>query len=148
MHDRAPRYFHLPCKKKICIHTSNLHLNLNLNPGNMHSYLQMYFFIVAMFVNLVAFIKQPVLCNTINAALFVLFVLFGQEPLKERIIIFLTWIIFSIITIFGEAVIIHISGALQYTNQDFMNTSSWLFVAYSLMIMNIVLTYKLLHKFL
>lgn len=109
----------------------------------------LYATLVAMFVNYIVFIKLPILCNIINFLLLMVYFRLSKESRKHKTIIFITWIVFSIVTICGESFIISFTGELEYKNKDFMNSaSSWLFVVYLMMLLFITLMYKILDRFL
>lgn len=122
---------------------------LSMIKKDLKEILILYGVLVAMFFNFLIFIRQPILCNTINVLLLCIYFYLSQESRKQKTILLITWIVFSVVTICGESFIISFTGELEYKNKDFMNAaSSWLFVVYLMMVMFINLMYKILDRFL
>ena len=80
------------------------------------------------------------ICVPLTLLLFVIYYKCSKLDPKEKKKIILTWITFSIMTLFGESLVILISNnALTYSNTTFFNVPFWLLTAYASMIMSIIL---------
>ena len=85
-------------------------------------------------INLFFFIGTSY-CVPMTILLIFLYYKISKLPDKEKKITILTWLTFSIFTIFGESFIISLNSgsSLNYNNSDIYNVSSWLLSAYASM---------------
>ena len=90
-------------------------------------------------LNLFLFIESRY-CVPISVCLLIIYYYFSKKKTRNKKILILTWITFSIFTILGESLIISSKTgiSLNYNNSDIYNVSSWLFSAYASMVMAIL----------
>jgi len=83
------------------------------------------------------------LCVPITIGIFLFYLKVSNISKKKKYILVLTWFTFSILTIYGESVIISLNSgnSLNYNLSDLHNVSSWLFSAYASMCIGTLLIY-------
>ena len=91
-------------------------------------------------INLYFFINSKY-CVPITIILFYFYYKTSKIEKKKKDQLLLTWLSFSLFSLFGESIIIsnNTGISLQYNNSDIYNVSSWLFSAYASMVLSILL---------
>ena len=81
-------------------------------------------------------------CIPLTVLLFYVYFKLSSLNKREKTKLFLTWLTFSILTLFGESIVIKLNkfSSLNYANTDLYNVPSWLFSAYANMVLYILFT--------
>lgn len=81
-------------------------------------------------------------CIPLTVLLFYVYFKLSSLNKREKTKLFLTWLTFSILTLFGESFVIKLNkfSSLNYANTDLYNVPSWLFSAYANMVLYILFT--------
>ena len=81
-------------------------------------------------------------CISLTVLLFYVYFKLSSLNKREKTKLFLTWLTFSILTLFGESFVIKLNkfSSLNYANTDLYNVPSWLFSAYANMVLYILFT--------
>lgn len=90
----------------------------------------------------ILFLVNTKWCMPITIILFSIYFKFSKIDKREKTTMFLTWLTFSILTLFGESFVIQLNkfSSLNYANTDLYNVPSWLFSAYANMTLSILMT--------
>lgn len=90
----------------------------------------------------ILFLVNTKWCMPVTIILFSIYFKFSKINKREKTTMFLTWLTFSILTLFGESFVIQLNkfSSLNYANTDLYNVPSWLFSAYANMTLSILMT--------
>tara|TARA_Y100000590_G_C15730967_1_gene1017004 strand:- start:242 stop:637 length:396 start_codon:yes stop_codon:yes gene_type:complete len=90
-------------------------------------------------LNLCFYINSNCVLNTI--ILIILYLYISDTSNKEKLKLILIWLIFSITTFIGEAIIIYKTKGINYAYKkpDIFNVNVWLLTPYSIMVFSIIL---------
>ena len=95
-------------------------------------------------LNLLCFIETSY-CLPITILLVLIYLNASNESVREKKKIIGVWLIFSLLTLFGESIVISLNSnnpVLKYKNPDFINVPSWLISAYLNMVVLVLVLYK------
>ena len=96
-------------------------------------------FIILNTLILLLFIKNNY-CVAVTILLFLIYLKSSSISKRKKKIIIYTWILFSLVTLFGESlVIVSSNNELSYKNPVILSTPLWLLTSYASMIMSVIL---------